>query len=308
MGSNEARYRDAEARYWESLDLEPSEQRLELDDGTGVRMQRVGSGPPLLFVHGGSAAGTNWAPLVARLPDRCCLLLDRPACGLSDSPPPRTSIASFNRAADRLLAQVLDAAGFDSVDVVATSLGAYYAFRSAAHTPERVERLVSLGYPFGASTARLPWSMRAAAIPGMAQLSSRLPPTKPAIRMILRQLGMGPALADGRIPDEMVEWFQSLLRDTPTMRAELRAAPSLAGPLRGQHPEAVLSPEVLGGVAAPTLLLWGADDPIGGASTAEAFAPLLPSGELIVLDTSSHAPWVDDPATCAHHIEAFLAR
>ena len=78
--------------------------------------------------------------------------------------------------------------------------------------------------------------------------------------------------------------------------------------IAGQHPEAVLSPEVLGSVAAPTLLLWGADDPIGGASTAEAFAPLLPSGELIVLDTSSHAPWVDDPATCAHHIEAFLTR
>ena len=85
MGTNETRYRQAEERLWQSFGLRPTEQRVRLARiGVTVRVQEIGQGPPILFVHGGSICGTSWAPLVARLSGFRCLLLDRPGCGLSD--------------------------------------------------------------------------------------------------------------------------------------------------------------------------------------------------------------------------------
>jgi len=65
---NEQRFRAAELRLWESVGVTPSERRVRLDRyGTTVRIQEVGEGPTVLFVHGGSNAGASWAPLIARL-------------------------------------------------------------------------------------------------------------------------------------------------------------------------------------------------------------------------------------------------
>ena len=79
MDAREARYREAERRLWGSLGVSVKEQRVRLGHvGATVRVQELGSGPPVLFVHGGSTCGTSWADLVARLDGFRCLLLDRP--------------------------------------------------------------------------------------------------------------------------------------------------------------------------------------------------------------------------------------
>jgi hypothetical protein len=51
---NEIEYRKAEHRLWESVGLEPTEQYADLARiGVRVRVQQVGEGPPVLFIHGG---------------------------------------------------------------------------------------------------------------------------------------------------------------------------------------------------------------------------------------------------------------
>ena len=81
---DEARYREAEHRLWEHEGLAPTEQLLALSrTGVTVRVQEVGQGPPIVFVHGASNGGTSWAPLVARLAGFHSIVLDRPGCGLS---------------------------------------------------------------------------------------------------------------------------------------------------------------------------------------------------------------------------------
>ena len=66
---DELRYREAEQRLWRSLDAAPTDRSLPLDrTGVTVRVQELGEGPPIVFVHGGSISGTSWAPLAARLP------------------------------------------------------------------------------------------------------------------------------------------------------------------------------------------------------------------------------------------------
>ena len=115
MDAREARYREAELRLWGSLGVSPTEQRVRLGHvGTTVRIQELGSGPPVLFVHGGSTCGTSWADLVARLDGFRCLLLDRPGTGLSDPlPAPITGLDGLGVLADSLVVDVLDALELD---------------------------------------------------------------------------------------------------------------------------------------------------------------------------------------------------
>jgi len=59
--------------------------RIALTDGE-MHYVDEGTGPPILFVHGASNAGTSWAPLIAGLPGYRCLALDRPASELLHDP------------------------------------------------------------------------------------------------------------------------------------------------------------------------------------------------------------------------------
>jgi pimeloyl-ACP methyl ester carboxylesterase len=85
MSADATAYRDAEAVFWSSFGCSPSaEHHARLPTtGTTVRVQEVGEGPPVLFLHGGPNAGSTWAPLVTHLVGLRCLLVDRPGTGLS---------------------------------------------------------------------------------------------------------------------------------------------------------------------------------------------------------------------------------
>ena len=86
------RYRQAERNLWESVGAQPTERHVKLDrTGTTVRLQEVGDGPPVVFVHGASNAGTSWASLAARLDDFRCILVDRPGLRTQPTVWPTTS-------------------------------------------------------------------------------------------------------------------------------------------------------------------------------------------------------------------------
>jgi 2-hydroxy-6-oxonona-2,4-dienedioate hydrolase len=153
---NEARYREAERQLWESVGVTPTEQQLRLDRiGVTVRVQEVGVGPAVVFVHGSTNSGVSWAPLIARLNGFHCLLVDRPGCGLSE-PLPNTldDPVRLGTYGDALIVDVLDALGLDHAHVVATSFGGYFALRAAAAHPDRVDRVVEFGWTVGA-----PWAL-----------------------------------------------------------------------------------------------------------------------------------------------------
>lgn len=193
----EDRYRDAERRLWGSVGASPVEQHVTLPRvGTRVRIQVVGEGPPLVFVHGASTNGTIFASLAAHLTGFRCVLLDRPGCGLSDA------------------------------------LG-------GTLTLERLPRFAEV-------------------------------------------------------------------RDTDTMRNEIRQGPPIITPLRGYDEDVTLTEEMRASVRAPTCLLWGEDDLFGGPETARRFAADLPHAELEVLPGAGHAPWLDQPEHVATRIAGFL--
>lgn len=111
------RYRQAERAVWDHYGLEPTERFVEVDEPAAViRVVEVGSGPPLLVVHGtfGNAPGS--AALAREMPSHRLLLMDRPGFGLSSSVDYRAD--TFGTVIAELQRKVLDRMGLERVDVV----------------------------------------------------------------------------------------------------------------------------------------------------------------------------------------------
>jgi pimeloyl-ACP methyl ester carboxylesterase len=303
------RYRRAETRLWENVGAAPIERRVTLASGGAVRVQELGSGDPLLFIHGASVGGTSWYTLAAALNGFRCILLDRPGCGLSDpiAGGPLTSLDEVLRYADRLLPDVLDSLELDRAAVLSTSYGGLFAFRGAANAPERVDKIVEYSWLMGAPMTRAPMSMRMGALPGMKSVMSRMPITRSIIKGLLRQMGMKRAVATGTFDDDMIDWFLALLQETDTLRNDMQSSPDLITPIRGQNRRLHLTDDLLARLTMPVLLLWGDEDTIGGADVARGFAPRLPEAQLEIIPEAGHAPWIDELELCARRTREFLS-
>ena len=309
VGRNEFLYREAEQRLWEWAGVTPTERRLDLSrTGATVRVQEVGVGPPIVFVHGASNGGASWATLVNRLDGFRCILLDRPGCCLS--PPLDTrfdDVARLATFADALVVDVLDALELENAHLVGTSFGGYIALRSAAAHPDRFRRLMLFGWSVGAPIAVTPFVMRVGSIPLLGRLTGAMPPTRRMVKGMLRQIGLRGAVDSGRFTEEMIDWFLAMLRYTDTMANELRAGPRIVTPLKGMNDSILLPASLLGRITVPTFFLWGGDDPMGGADTARSFSGLVPGSQLEVMPSAGHAPWIDDPEHAAAVTSAFLS-
>lgn len=302
---DEERYREAERALWASEGLEPEEHWVTLaSTGTRVRVQAVGSGDPVLLVHGGPNAGSTWVPLAPHVPGRRLLLLDRPGSGLSE--PHAMDVPQVGAFADSLVGDVLDGLGLDRADVVASSFGSWCVLRSSIHTPERVGRVVHLGCPAFVPGFRMVALLRVLASP-LRHVLFRLPPDPRVGDMTLRAIGHGASLAADLVPPALAPWHLALQTHTDTYVNEAAAIARLAGPLRGPDPRLALTPDDLARAAASSLLVWGAEDPFGGAEVGEALRDALPDAELVVLPASGHLPWFDDVAHVGELVVRHLA-
>lgn len=303
--AHHAAYRHAEAQLWDALGARPTERWIDLERlGVTVRVQETGAGAPLLYLHGGPSAGTNWAPLAARLPDFRSIIVDRPGTGLSH--PLEVTARNLDEFADAFVVDLLDALGLSRAHVVASSFGGFLALRAAAIAPERFDRMVQMACPAGAPGMVVPRFMRAAAIGPVRRLITALPTSERAALSMLRQIGHGKTIDAGGISPEFMQWYLSLQRDTPTMRNDLHTIGSLVSPTGAVHPALALTNERLGRIDVPTHFFWGADDPFGGVDVAATTSELLGDATLEMVSDAGHLPWLDDPASAAVAVSTFL--
>jgi 2-hydroxy-6-oxonona-2,4-dienedioate hydrolase len=304
---NELAYRAAERRLWQSIGVRPTEHRIHLERiGVDVRIQELGSGPPVLFIHGVATSGVSWAALAARAKGFRCLVLDRPGTGLSEPLGRPVDPITLAEMADVLVADVLDALDIASAHLVASSFGGYMALRSAAATPERVQRMVQFSWPVGAPTPTLPLFLRAMSIPGFRRLVEALPRTDRSVRMLFHQLGHRDKLLDGRITEEELGCYLALMQHTETMRHEFAPARALISPIRGLA-RLHLPDSVLADVRCPTVFIWGGLDPFGGAAVGRALVDRMPDAAFDLMPDAGHSPWLDDMDVSVAKMTGFLA-
>ena len=142
-------------------------RRIRWSDGE-TQVLELGDGPPLLLVHGGGDGAFEWVPILATLAEtHRVLAVDRPGHGLADAFSYRD--VDLQPHVRSFVADVLDALELESTDVLANSIGGYWAAVFALAEPQRVRRLVIAGVPPGV-VRDAPLPMRVMGVPVVGPL------------------------------------------------------------------------------------------------------------------------------------------
>jgi pimeloyl-ACP methyl ester carboxylesterase len=257
----------------------------------------VGSGPPLLLIHGIGDSSETWLKVIPELArDHTVIAPDLLGHGESAKPRADYAIAAYACGMRDLLA-VLD---IDSVSVVGHSLGGGIAMQFAYQFPDRCERLVLVGS--GGIGHEVHPLLRMAAAPG-AELGLSVAASKP-MRAAIRLAG--PALRTGlRLGpdfDYVMERYRALCPRT-ARRAFLRTLRAGVD-ARGQVITMLDRCYLAAGM--PTLIIWGRRDKVIPPRHARIAAEALPGSRLEMFDRSGHFPHRDEPERFAAVVEDFL--
>lgn len=259
-----------------------------------LRVLEVGTGDPVLFVHGTGGLGPYWGPLVRELRDFRCLLLDRPGWGLSSAID--YSQHDYGTLTATLLKDVLDRLGVDRAHVVGASIGDVWALRLAQRFPSRVGAVALLGGGPLLQEKEVPKVIRLIRSP-IGRVMVRLPEKPGRARSIMRSMGHGPSLDDGRIPDEYVDWHVVLNNRTDSMRHERDMVRAIVN-RRGFEPTLTFDPAELASIPHPTRMVFAEGDPNGPVELWKRFTAFLPNADLHVME-GGHLPWLDEPVQVA---------
>jgi len=276
-------------------------RRIRWSEGE-TQVVELGSGPPLLYVHGGLGGAYEVVPILAALGEaHRVLAVDRPGHGLADAFDYRgVDLLEHGRT---FLRDVVDELELPTVDVVANSLGALLSVAFALGCPSRVSRLALVGAPVGI-TRRPPLLMLPLGLPLIGQRLGRhvfSTATRDGSRKFWGQvLVEHPERVDDRLLDvdvahtrRNVESMLSLI----TCIADWRRL--------GYRRELILG-ERWRALTTPTLLLWPEHDAFGSPEEGEALVAMNPNLRLVRLPGVGHVPWIDDPDTVVAEIERFL--
>jgi pimeloyl-ACP methyl ester carboxylesterase len=191
-----------------------------------------------------------------------------------------------------LVVRLLDQLDVARATFVGNSFGGAIAWQIAARHPERVSRLVLIA-PVGYTAAgQLPWLLRLLAHPVSGPLLARLTP-----RSAFMQRVQGTYADPARVDPEQAERQYRLLKRAGN-RTALRALLRTAGVLETES--------LLRRVRAPTLLMWGAQDPVLPPSNAQRFARDIANVEVVVIPSAGHTPMIEQPEPSVAALLDFL--
>ena len=258
----------------------PTEQRVAWVDGVRtIYRVAAGEGPPVLFVHGNPGSSEDWLPFMDLL-ERPSVALDLPGWGESEAP--RRLDYSMHGLA-RFVDAFRRAVGLEEHSLCVHDWGSL-ALIGAQRRPDLVRRLVLIdavpllpGYRWH-WIAR--WFWRRRVVGELANATT----TKTSLRLLSHQA----TSAHGPVPEELIE---STWRHWP--RGFRR--PILDLYRSGDPDRLAAAGERLDAIAAPALVVWGADDPYLPLSFGVAYAERLPAAELVELDRTGHWPWIERP-------------
>jgi pimeloyl-ACP methyl ester carboxylesterase len=299
----EDRIRTAERRVFARSGLAAAESYHDLGPaGVRVRVLGVGSGQPLVMLHGVTLAAAVWAPWLAHFTGYRVLLVELPGHGLSG--PVRYRRGAVREHTLRLMDGLFDALGLASAPVVGHSLGGMFALWYAAARPGRIASLVAIGDPAVALpgvTVRMPLSVLN--VPGLGQVMLRTPVPRPVYRNLLGQ-GLSPAAA-ASMADDLVDVLRLAARRPGNARTVGSLMHAIDG-FRRPRPESVLTDEELRRVSVPAMFCWGTGDPFLAPAQARPAIARIP-GAVLHEVPGGHGPWLEDPAGCAALVTSHLA-
>ena len=267
--------------------------------GHRVRYLQAGSGPVLALIHGITSTADTWVPAMASLcRDHTVIAPDLLGHGASAKPRGDYSLGAYASGVRDLLA----ALGHDRVTVVGHSLGGGVAMQFAYQFPERTERLVLVAS--GGLGREVSILLRAAALPGAELVLPFLVPSW--LERAVDGLGWAGArigLRPSQDLGELVRGFLSLgeVEARAAFLHTLRAVIDPGGQRVSSYDRLYLAENL------PTLLVWGARDPIIPAAHGATAHAAMPGSRLEVFQRAGHFPHLDDPVRFVELLRDFVA-
>ena len=255
--------------------------------GHEVSYRTGGTGPTVLLIHGMAGSSSAWLPAIELLaPHVTYVAPDLPGHGRSDKPRGDYSLgaqASFLR-------DLMVTLGHDKATVVGQSLGGGIAMQFAYQYPERCERL-ALVCAGGLGQEVMPL-LRLLTAPGVEYVLpvAFQPFMKSSVETVTgwaSKVGLHPTAAT----QEMWRSYTSLIdpRTRTAFLHTLRSVIDLKGQRVSAHDRMYLTERI------PTMLVWGADDPIIPVAHAHQAHDAMPGSRLEIMDGCGHFPHCEDP-------------
>lgn len=262
-------------------------------NGNAYNVERAGSGPPLVLLHGFTGGVATWTPLLPAFTARFeTIAIDLPGHGASDAPDDVTRYR-IPRVVDDLVALV-DQLGIGRATWLGYSMGGRVALHFAVAHAERVSALVLEGASPGIRDAE----ERRSRVRADAELAASI--ERDGIAAFVERWEALPLFASqSRLPAG-VRAAQRQQRLTATV---VGLANSLRGMGHGVEPPLH---DRLRDLAVPVLLLAGELD-TKFAQLAREMDCLMPRSRVVLIPGAGHAAHLEQPARFLAAVFGFLA-
>lgn len=276
-------------------------------NGAKLHVARLGSGPPLLLLHGWPEFWLTWEPVMLRLADRFELIVPD-LRGFGDSDKPSGPFGGKEQGADMIA--LLEALRLDRVGVVAHDVGGAVAQAMAQAAPDRLAGLLFFSFIH----------------PGVGERFFSPDRLRNIWYMFFQENDFAPALV-GATPDTVARYFSFFLKDWPYRKDAFDdVLPAFVenfrkpGNIEGgfNYYRAAIPPRTNppGGKAAPpapaidipTAVRWPEHDKLFDPAWTDTLPKFFNHLDLKIFPGVGHFPHREDPDAAAEEIAAFFTR
>lgn len=292
-------YETLEARY-----AAPTSHFVDLPSGVRAhyRDDGISNATVVLLVHGFGDSFLSWEKWIDILSKTFRVItVDVPGHGLTRAPDDWSPTAE---AQVEFIDQFATATQLPPFAIAGNSMGGTIAWRTTLSHPDRVRALVLVdagGFP-NAKPAEQPWAFQLLGTPvgrwALEHLETHAL-TKASLQNTL--------LNNPLVTDEFVTRWIDVQR-APGHRRILMWRPGDAGVSDQTFRYLTADPTLLSTIAVPTLVLWGEQDPLIEAASAEKFGKAIPGATVILYPNVGHMPQLEVPDKSGADVEAFLRR
>lgn len=233
----------------------------------------VGSGEPLMLLHGLFGALSNFSDLIEKFKHTHKVVV--PLLPLFDLDLLHTSVKGLAK----YVQQFIDHKGYDQIHLLGNSLGGHVGLVYILSHPEKIKTLTLTG------SSGLFENAMGDSYPKRGDYEY--------IKAKTAATFYDPAVATKELVDEVFEITNSRIKVIKIIALAKSAIRNNLG-------------EELGQIKVPTLLIWGKNDNVTPPFVGEEFHKLIPNSQLAFIDKCGHAPMMEVPNEFNNILEQFL--
>lgn len=264
--------------------------------GVKIRFRIIGTGAPVVFIHGFGASLDTWRYVTDDLKtNHQLILLDLKGHGLSGRPGDTAYTLSDHA---EIVLGLIRHLGLKDVAIVGHSFGTIVAVAAAvAAKAAAAPNITGLVIIDGALAAEhMPFFLKLVRVPVLGWLNVKLTTARFRTRLMLLRAFYD----DSKVTDELVELYSRYQTIPGTEQAMLATA-------RRMVPENL--PEIRQKIACleiPVLNVWGEQDAVVTRAGAESVCEILPQCRLVVIPNAGHIPQEEAPLQVIPVLREFL--